>query len=139
MLRLKVTGFIVKDVPETTSFYERAFGLPLHYMHPSLGYAELNAGGAVLAFLSEEFVEKADLLGGQPIRTNRLGSDPIAAHVALWSDNIEIDWSRAAAEGARVVKPLEEKPWGQTAGYLMDQNGVVVELCTPSPRPMPIE
>src|SRR5262245_55453055 len=122
MLQLKITAFIVKDVPETTAFYERAFGLPLHYMYPSRGYGELNAGGGVLAFLSEEFVEKADLLGGQTIRTNRLGADPIAAHVALWSDDIEKDWSRATAEGARIVKPLEQKVWGQTAGYLMDQD-----------------
>ena len=137
MLQLKITAFVVKDVQETTSFYERAFGLPLYYLHPSRGYAELNAGGVVLAFLSEEFVEKADLLGGQSIRTNRLGVDPIAAHVALWSDDLEKDWSRATAEGARIVKPLEQKPWGQTTGYLMDRDGIIVELCTPSPRAKP--
>jgi lactoylglutathione lyase len=33
-----------------------------------------------------------------------------------------------------VVKLPEAKPWGQTAGYLQDMNGVLVELCTPSLR-----
>jgi lactoylglutathione lyase len=139
MLRLKVTGFIVKNVPATVSFYERAFGLPLHYMHPSHGYAELNTGAAVLAFLSEDFVEKAALLGGMPTRANRLGLEPIAAQIALWSDDIKNDWEKAVSAGAKVVKALESKPWGQTSGYLLDTDGILVELCTHSPRPMPAD
>ncbi len=42
MVKLKVVGFIVADVPATVAFYENAFGLALHFMHPSRGYAELN-------------------------------------------------------------------------------------------------
>jgi uncharacterized glyoxalase superfamily protein PhnB len=57
--------------------------------------------------------------------------------VALWSDDIEGDWRRALAAGALVVSPLSAKPWGQVSGYLRDSDGVVVELCTPSPREMP--
>ena len=60
--------------------------------------------------------------------------DPVATQIALWSDEIESDWKRAVAAGAVIVKPLEPKPWGQTAGYLRDQDGIIVELCTPSPR-----
>jgi lactoylglutathione lyase len=36
--------------------------------------------------------------------------------------------------GATIVKEPEAKPWGQTAGYLRDINGIIVELCTQSPR-----
>jgi len=137
MLRLKVTGFIVPNVPATVAFYEQAFGLGLHYMHPSRGYAELNTGAAVLAFLSEEFVQQADLLGGLPITLNRPGLAAAAAHVALWSDDIDNDWTRAVSAGASVVKALEAKPWGQVSGYVRDLDGLVVELCSPSPREMP--
>ena len=41
MLRMKVVGFVVPDVQTSVDFYGRAFGLDLHYMHPSGGYAEL--------------------------------------------------------------------------------------------------
>ena len=61
MLRMKVGGFIVPDVAAAVDFYGRAFGLALHYMHPSRGYAEFDSGAAVLAFLGEAFVERADL------------------------------------------------------------------------------
>jgi lactoylglutathione lyase len=57
--------------------------------------------------------------------------------VALWSDDIESDWRRAVEAGALVVSPLSAKPWGQVSGYLRDADGIVVELCTPSPRNLP--
>jgi uncharacterized glyoxalase superfamily protein PhnB len=47
---------------------------------------------------------------------------------------METDWQRATRAGATVIKMPEAKPWGQTTGYLRDLNGVVVELCTRSPR-----
>src|SRR5262245_25164795 len=137
MLKLKVVGFIVADVPATVAFYEKAFGLALHFMHPSQGYAELDSGSAVLAFLSEEFVAKTSLLGGLTTYPNRPGSPTLGAHVALWSDGIEGDWRKAVEAGALVVSPLSAKPWGQVSGYLRDADGIVVELCTPSPREMP--
>ena len=137
MLHLKVTGFIVPDVPTSVDFYERAFGLGLHYMHPSRGYAELKTGAAVLAFLGEAFVKQADLLGSVPTTLNRPDLAAAAAHVALWSDDIDSDWSRAVSAGAVVAKALQAKPWGQVSGYLRDTDGILVELCTPSPREMP--
>jgi hypothetical protein len=38
-----------------------------------------------------------------------------------------------------IVKELEAKPWEQISGYVRDQDGIIVELCTPSPRPMPAQ
>jgi lactoylglutathione lyase len=138
MLKLRIVAFIVPSVPTTVAFYSRAFGLPLHFMHPTQGYAELNSGPAVLAFLGEEFVANASLLGKLPVYPNRPDAPALGAHVALWSDDIDADWQRAVNAGASVVVPLEQKPWGQIAGYLRDPDGVVVELCTPSPREMPV-
>ena len=105
--------------------------------HASRGYAELKTGTAVLAFLSEAFVEQVDLLGSVATTRNRPDLAAAAAHVALWSDDIHSDWSRAVSAGAVVVKALQAKPWGQVSGYLRDTDGILVELCTPSPRQMP--
>ena len=79
-------------------------------------------------------VAGAGLLGGWEYAPNRTDADAPAAQVAFVSDDIDVDWARAVGAGAAIVKPPEAKPWGQTAGYLRDCNGVIVELATRSPR-----
>jgi lactoylglutathione lyase len=115
-------------------FYEAAFGLKLRYMHPSSGYAELETGPTLLAFVGERFVKDAKLLAGTETLPNRPASNPIAAQVAFVTSHMNADWRRAVQAGATIVKEPEAKPWGQTAGYLRDINGIIVELCTQSPR-----
>jgi lactoylglutathione lyase len=133
-LHFRYTGFFVADVPATVAFYEKAFGLKLRYLHPSSGYAELDTGETLLAFVGEAFVEKAQLIGGMRFARNRPDTDPAAAQIAFVTGDMKGDWEHAVAAGAQIVKAPEAKLWGQTAGYLRDCNGVIVELCTRSPR-----
>src|SRR4051812_18955758 len=133
-MKLRYTGFFVPDVPAAVAFYESAFGLGLHYMHPSRGYAELDTGETLLFFTAEAFVAEAGLLGGLPVRVNRPDLDPVAAHIAFVTDDVDRAFDRALAAGATAVKRPEAKPWGQTAGYLRDPDGILVELTTPSVR-----
>src|SRR5829696_7164198 len=70
-LRFRYTGFFVRDVPATVRFYEAAFGLKLRYLHPSSGYAELETGDTLLAFVGEDFLKDAALLGALGTRPNR--------------------------------------------------------------------
>jgi len=133
-LQFRYSGFFVPDVPATVRFYEAAFGLKLRYMHPSSGYAELETGSTLLAFVGEGFLKDAELLGNTETLPNRPDSNPIAAQVAFVTRDIDRDWQRAVRAGATVVKGPQAKPWGQTVGYLRDINGLIVELCTPSPR-----
>jgi uncharacterized glyoxalase superfamily protein PhnB len=132
--RLGYTAFFVENVPKTVAFYTAAFGISLKYMHSSEGYAELNTGATTLAFISEAFIKEHHLLADSKLRTNRARLDPVGAEIAFVSQNIDRDWSRAVRAGAKVVKAPEAKPWGQTTGFLLDLNGVIVELCTPSVR-----
>ena len=133
-LHFRYSAFFVSDVPATVAFYDKAFGFKLRYMHPSSGYAELETGNTLLCFISDAFLEKAGLIGGLAYAPNRPQENPVAAQVAFVCDDIAADWARAVAAGAVVVKSPEAKPWGQTAGYLRDCNGVIVELNTRSPR-----
>ena len=133
-LHFRYSGLIVPDVPQTVEFYEKAFGFKLRYMHPSAGYAELDTGDTLLAFVGEAFIGATSLLGGLDYAPSRPTSDAPAQIVALVTDDLDADWQCATAAGATVVKLPEPKPWGQTTGYLRDCNGVVVELCTRSPR-----
>ena len=103
-------------------------------MHPSRGYGELETGDTLLTFVGRQFIEDTDLLGGAQVVFPRSGEPPIGAQIAFVTDDIHADWHQAVEAGATILKPPEPKPWGQTVGYLLDMNGVVVELCTPSPR-----
>ena len=133
-LAFRTTGFFVEDVPATLDFYRRAFGMKERYVHPSQGYGELETGETLLSFVGRKFIEDTDLLGGARVVFPRLGEPPIGAQIAFVTEDIHADWHRAVEAGATILKAPEPKPWGQTAGYLLDMNGVVVELCTPSPR-----
>jgi lactoylglutathione lyase len=133
-MQLRGVITFVRNVPATVAFYETAFGLKLRFLNSTKGYAELETGATLLAFIAEDFVEEKGLLGGMPTRPNRPDLDPIAAQIAFVTEALEHDWARAIAAGAVVVKPPELKPWGQVAGYLRDLDGFIVELATPSPR-----
>ena len=77
----------------------------------------------------------AQSLGDLPSRPVRPDDVPTTALLAFDTETLERDWQRALAAGATVVKKPEPKPWQQTVGYLRDPDGIVIELCTPSPRP----
>jgi lactoylglutathione lyase len=47
--------------------------------------------------------------------------------------NVPELFARAAKAGAAPVSEPATKPWGQTVAYLRDNNGFLVELCTPMP------
>ena len=47
------------------------------------------------------------------------------------SENIEADFKKAIDMGATEYEPIVEKPWGQKVGYLRDNNGFLIEICTP--------
>jgi lactoylglutathione lyase len=133
-LQLRYTGIFVSDVAATVSFYERAFGLNLRYLHPSGGYAEMETGDTLLCFVGEEFLDDTKLLGYRNLHANRRQAPASGAQIAFVSHNLSADWNRALQAGAEVVCAPEAKPWGQIVGYLNDLNGFIVEICTPSPR-----
>lgn len=133
-LQLGYTGIFVGDVAATVSFYVRAFGLNLRYLHPNGGYAEMETGATLLCFVGEGFIDSARLLGDRSLHANSRLAPASGAQIAFVSNNLSADWTRALQAGAEVVCPPEAKPWGQTVGYLSDLNGFIVEICTPSPR-----
>jgi lactoylglutathione lyase len=126
--RTRTLGYVilyVRDVALTVSFYERALGLSLRFMHESGKYAELETGSTALAFSDELDVP----LVGQ-FALNRSDQRPAGAEVALVVDDVQAAYDQAIAGGATPVLAPTEKPWGQTVSYVRDLNGVLVELCS---------
>ena len=115
-LHFRYSAFFVRDVPATVAFYDKAFGFKQRYMHPSSGYAELDTGTTLLCFISDDFLQTAGLIGGLAYSPNRPAANPVAAQVAFVCDDIEVDWARAIAAGAVVIKKPEAKPLGTNGG-----------------------
>lgn len=119
----------VQDVETTLSFYTEAFGLPRRFITPDGDYGELNSGATVLAFASKDLAgTNLDAAGGFAA----LESDgpPPGISITLITDDVVGTVDAAVGAGARrYVDPID-KPWGQTVAYLIDPNGLLVEVAT---------
>src|SRR4051812_17484649 len=122
----------VRDVPASLAFYEKAFGLTRRFFHDDEGkaYGELETGAARLAFASLPLVE-AHLKNGVSI--SAADKPPLGFEIALVTSDVAGLYARAVKAGAASVSAPEEKPWGQKVAYVRDDNGFLVELCSPMP------
>lgn len=126
-MRLGYVILYVPNVPATLAFYERAFGLSRRFLHESKMYGEMETGGTALAFAAESLVE----LNGVTVRPNRRSDPPAGVEIGLVTDDVAAAYRKAVSAGALVYKEPAEKPWGQTVGYVRDNNGFLVEICSP--------
>ncbi len=126
-MRLGYLILYVPDVPATLAFYERAFGLSRRFLHESNTYGEMETGSTALAFASESLIE----LNGVKARRNRPDETPAGAEVGLVTEDVRAAYRKALAAGAIGYAEPIEKPWGQTVGYVRDNNGFLVEICSP--------
>lgn len=123
-MKFKYTILYVENVRKTLDFYVTAFGLQQKMLHESGDYGELDTGSTVLAFSSLELMES---LSKAPKKA-RL--DAPVFEIAFESDNVEMALEQAIQAGAKPVQPATQMPWGQTVGYVSDQNGFLIEICT---------
>lgn len=122
------TIIYVKNVKETIEFYEKAFGFQQKFVTPENDYGELISGETTIAFASIA-LGNTNFKSGFKI-TDR-SEKPFGVEMAFVSENIESDFKHALEMGATEFEPLTEKPWGQKVGYVRDNNGFIIEICTP--------
>lgn len=118
----------VKDVKKTLDFYETCFGVKKGFLAETGEYGELETGATKLAFAAMTMAEK----NGFKVDTRSLpnGIHP-TFEVAFVTDDVDGMFNKAVEKGAVKVKAPEQKPWGQTVGYVKDVNGYLVEICSP--------
>ncbi len=114
----------VEDVPITISFYEKAFGLNLRFIHQSNQYAEMETGQTTLAFANENFA-----MVSHQFRLNRQKETAAGAEIVFVVENVEEQFKNAVDFGAIEIAKPAQKPWGQTVCYVRDNNGFIVEIC----------
>lgn len=120
----------VADVGASLAFYESAFGLERRFLTPEGDYGELATGQTTLAFASQELATaNLDSSGG----FTPLSSSPSPAGVAitLTTDDVAATVEAALAAGGTIYGDPLEKPWGQTVAYVVDPDGLLVEVATP--------
>ncbi|WDD98281.1 VOC family protein [Thalassomonas actiniarum] len=124
-MKFKYTILYVDNVSETLGFYENAFGLERKMLHESGDYGELVTGSTTLSFSSFKLLKQ---LGKNPDKPN---SQAPTFEIAFETDDVKTALSKARKAGALLVQDAEDMPWGQTVAYVTDNNGFLVEICTP--------
>lgn len=128
MVRFGYTIFYVKDVSETISFYEKAFGFRRKFITPENEYGELITGETVLSFASISLASKN--FSGSFIES-KIENNPFGIEIAFTTNQVEEVYNNAINQGALSVEGIKTKPWGQTVAYVRDINGFLIEICTP--------
>jgi lactoylglutathione lyase len=118
----------VASVSETMAFYEAAFGLQRGFITDTKDYGEMQTGNTKLAFGANAFVKT---LTPQPFEEASLSKPAPPLEIGLVTPDVDAAYSRAVQVGATAVKQPETKPWGQRVGYVRDNNGFLVEICSP--------
>jgi len=118
----------VESVEATLQFYVNAFGFVQKFITPEKDYGELVSGDTTLAFASIELGNSNFKKGYEVIRH---GAKPLGIELAFVSEDIKRDFEKAIQAGATEYEKIVTKPWGQKVGYLRDNNGFLIEICTP--------
>jgi uncharacterized glyoxalase superfamily protein PhnB len=126
-MKFGYTILYVDDVEAAVAFYERAFGLKRKMVQPG-EFGELDTGSTKLAFAAKSHVVS---LLPIPFQRSGPGVDAAPVEIGLVTHDVQAAFDKAVAAGAVVVTKPSEKPWGQIVGYVRDNNGFLVELCTP--------
>ena len=127
-MKFAYTILYVSNVTETIAFYEKAFGFTRKFITSENDYGELFTGETTIAFASIA-LGNANFKKGFTKISNQ--EKPFGVELAFTSENIEEDFKKAINAGATEFEPLVEKPWGQKVGYVRDNNGFLIEICTP--------
>lgn len=127
-MKYKYTIFYVENVSHTLDFYTKAFGFKKKLITPEGDYGELLTGETTISFGSVE-------LGNSNFKKGFMRLDsltkPAGMEMAFVTENIDADFRKAIESGAQEYVAIQEKPWGQKVGYLLDPNGILIEICTP--------
>jgi lactoylglutathione lyase len=125
-VKLGYTLLYVDDVEKTMTFYAKAFGLELGFLHESKQYGEMKTGDTKLGFVHH------DTAGSHGFKYEKLSPKSIApgVEIGLVTDDVEKVFAQAVAAGAIATSKPARKPWGQLVSYVRDCNGMLVEICS---------
>jgi len=109
---------IVKGAAKAIDYYTKIFGATEVMRMPGpdgrIGHAELKIGDSHI-MLADEFPE----MGHQSPLT--LGNSPVS--MLVYVEDVDSTVKRAVADGAQIVKPVEDQFYGDRMGFIKDPFG----------------
>jgi predicted enzyme related to lactoylglutathione lyase len=96
------------QIDRSRAFYERVLGLDADDTVPSRLY--FHCGEVIVALIDWTVEGRTDLR-------------PTPDNIYLATDELDAAYQRAVAAGARIVAPIERRPWGERSFYCLDPDG----------------
>ena len=114
-----VTPYLIIDgAARALDFYKRVFGATEKMRMPGpdgkIGHAEISVGGSTV-MLADEHPE----MGARGPRT--FGGSPVSLH--LYVSDVDATVDKAVAAGAKLLRPVENKFYGDRMGTIEDPFG----------------
>lgn len=121
-----VTPYLsIKGAAEAIAFYKRAFGAVelsrLVMPTGEVGHAEIKIGDSAIMLADE--CDEGGFRSPQSLKGSSIG-------LHVYVENVDAQFAQAIAEGARVIKPVEDQFYGDRTGTLEDPFGHVWFLAT---------
>src|SRR5437016_2758939 len=109
---------VIKGAAAAIDFYKKIFGatevLRIPQADGRIGHAELKIGDSFI-MLADEFPEMNN------VSPKTLGNSPVG--LLLYVDDVDTIFNHAIANGASILKPLEDQFYGDRSGTLLDPFG----------------
>jgi PhnB protein len=111
---------VVKGAAQAIDFYKNVFGATEVMRMPGpdgkIGHAELQIGNSRIMLADEN-----PSMGAGHTSAATVGGSPVSLYVYL--PNVDQVIQRATAEGAKVLKPVEDQFYGDRTGFIQDPYG----------------
>jgi catechol 2,3-dioxygenase-like lactoylglutathione lyase family enzyme len=117
-------NFYVRDVDESSRFYQESFGFTETFRTPDTGkpaHAELRLGAFTLGVATIEALR--DVHG---ITTD--GSGPPRAELVLWTDDVDVAYEGLAAKRVRTLTAPHDFAASLRAAWVADPDGNPVQI-----------
>lgn len=126
MIKYSYTIMYVVDVEATIKFYEQAFGFVRKFVTPEKDYGELVSGETTIAFAHIDLAASNLSRGYQQVNNEK----PFGIELGFVVEDVAKAMGEVIGAGGKIYEEQKVKPWGQTVGYVLDNNGFLIELCT---------
>ena len=111
---------IVKDAAKAIEYYKKVFGAKELFRmdgpNGKVGHAELQIGNARIMLADEN-----PSMGQGHSSATSIGSSPVSLY--LYIPDVDRVVERAVAEGAKIIKPIQDQFYGDRSGFVQDPFG----------------
>jgi len=111
---------IVKDAAKAIEYYKKVFGAKEIFRmdgpNGKIGHAELQIGNARIMLADEN-----PSMGQGHSSATSIGSSPVSLY--LYIPDVDRVVERAVAEGAKIIKPIQDQFYGDRSGFVQDPFG----------------